>query len=306
MNDMRSLRVSVPDQSWVEALADLRDVETVIWDMRSPQPDGYLDYVLRPLGVGATSIRLLDTGRVGAVQGQGLGFDDIVGVLPPGGVFCNAVGVHEGPTAEIAMALMLASQRSIDVFARQQTTSDWITGVTRSMIGQRVLLLGYGGVNTEVEKRLSGFECEIVRVASRRREDAQGVIHGSDELLALLPSADIVVVAVPYSAATDRLLDDSFFAVLADDTLVVNVARGKVADTDAVVRQSGRVRYATDVTDPEPLPADHPLWSVPGVLISPHVGGMVATLRPRVERLVRSQIARLQAGEELAHIAHRA
>jgi len=303
---MSSLRISLPDQSWVDALADVADLETVIWDMRSPQPEGHLDFVLRPLGVGPTSIRLLDTSRVGVVQGQGLGFDDIVGVLPPGGVFCNAVGVHEGPTAEIALALMLASQRSIDVFARQQTTSDWITGVTRSMIGKRVMLLGYGGIGTEVEKRLAGFECEIVRVASRRREDDRGVIHGTDELPELLPTVDIVVVAVPYSSVTDQLIDDAFLAALPDDALVVNVSRGKVADTDAVVRHAGRVRYATDVTDPEPLPADHPMWTAPGVLISPHVGGMVATLRPRVERLVRTQIARLQAGDEPAHIAHRA
>lgn len=159
------------------------------------------------------------------------------------------------------------------------------------------MLLGYGGIGTEIEKRLDGFGAELVRVAGHRREDECGAIHGTDELADLLPTVDVVMVAVPLSDATTGLIGDDFLSALPDDAVVVNVSRGKVADTDAIVRQAGRIRYATDVTDPEPLPADHPLWSVPGVLISPHVGGMSTAMRPRIERVVRDQITRLLNGE---------
>jgi phosphoglycerate dehydrogenase-like enzyme len=164
------------------------------------------------------------------------------------------------------------------------------------------MLLGHGGIGSEVEQRLDGFGAELVRVASRPRQDERGAIHGTDELPALLPTVDVVVVAVPLSDATTGLIDDAFLAALPDDAVVVNVSRGKVADTDAVVRQAGRIRYATDVTDPEPLPADHPLWHTPGVLISPHVGGDTTAFLPRARALVAAQIERYAAGEPLANV----
>ncbi len=192
------------------------------------------------------------------------------------------------------MALLLASQREIDAFARER--GEWNRRFTASLLDRRIMLLGYGGIGVEVEKRLDGFDAELVRVAGHRREDQRGIVHGSTELAELLPTVDAVVVAVPLSAATVGLVDDEFLTALPDGAIVVNVSRGKVADTDAVVRQAGRIRYATDVTDPEPLPADHPLWNVPGVLISPHVGGMSSAMQPRIDAVVRRQIANLLEG----------
>lgn len=125
-------------------------------------------------------------------------------------------------------------------------------------------------------------------------------VHGVDELPSLLPDADIVVVTLPGGDATRRIVDDAFLAALPDGALVVNVGRGSLVDTEALVDHvgRGRIRAALDVTDPEPLPADHPLWSLPGVLIAPHVGGASSAMRPRIARLVRAQIDRLVAGEE--------
>jgi phosphoglycerate dehydrogenase-like enzyme len=166
------------------------------------------------------------------------------------------------------------------------------------------MLLGYGGIGVEVHRRLDGFGVDLVRVARTPRRDEYGDIHGIDELPSLLPEVDAIVVAVPYGPDTHHLVDDTFLAAMQPGALVVNVARGKVADTDALLRHAadGRVRVASDVWDPEPLPPDHPLWTTPGVFVSPHVGGAVSTMHDRVEALVREQVARLQDGRPLLNV----
>jgi phosphoglycerate dehydrogenase-like enzyme len=290
-----TLRVTVPDARWLERLADLDDrVDLSVWDLSAPQPDGRIDLAVSPYRNTTDGLDRIDPSRLGILQLQTLGFDGVPDVLPAGITCCNAVGVHEGSTAELAVALLLASQREIDAFARER--HEWNRRFTASLLDRRIMLLGYGGIGAEIEKRLEGFEAELVRVAGHRREDERGVVHGNDELAELLPTADAVIVAVPLSDATVGLIGDTFLAALPEGAVVVNVSRGKVADTDAVVRQAGRIRYATDVTDPEPLPADHPLWGVPGVLILPHVGGMSTAMRPRIDRVVRRQIQNLLDG----------
>jgi phosphoglycerate dehydrogenase-like enzyme len=289
------LRVTVPDKGWLERLDDLDDrVQLEVWDFASPQPEGRIDLAVRPYTPTADGLAELDPTRLDILQLQTLGFDGVPDALPAGITCCNAVGVHEGSTAELAVALLLASQREIDAFAREQR--QWNRRFTSSLLDRRIMLLGYGGIGVEVEKRLAGFDAELVRVAGHRREDDRGVVHGNDELAGLLPTVDAVIVAVPLSDATVRLVGDEFLGALPDGAVVVNVSRGKVADTDAVVRQAGRIRYASDVTDPEPLPADHPLWGVPGVLISPHVGGMSSAMQPRIDNVVRRQIQNLLDG----------
>lgn len=291
-----ALRVTVPDEGWLERLADLTDrVDLQVWDVaRQPQPEGRIDLAVSGYPNATEGLRRIDPERLGVLQLQTLGHDGVREALPPGVTCCNAIGVHEGSTAELAVALLLASQRQLDRYAREQR--QWNRRWSPSLQDRRIMLLGHGGIGTEVEKRLVGFDAELVRVASRRRQDERGVVHGTDELADLLPTVDAVVVAVPLSEQTVGLVDDDFLAALPDGAVVVNISRGKVTDTDAVVRQAGRIRYATDVTDPEPLPADHPLWEVPGVLISPHVGGMSTAMQPRIDAVVRRQIARLLEG----------
>ncbi|KAA1400342.1 NAD(P)-dependent oxidoreductase [Aeromicrobium ginsengisoli] len=290
-----TLRVTVPDEGWLERLSDLDDrVDLSVWDFSTPQPEGRIDLAVRPYTPTTDGLDRLDPSGLEVLQLQTLGFDGVLEVLPAGITVCNAVGVHEGSTAELAVALLLASQREIDGFARER--GQWNRRFTASLLDRRIMLLGYGGIGVEVEKRLEGFDAELVRVAGHRREDERGVVHGNAELADLLPTVDAVVVAVPLSDATIGLVGDGFLDALPDGAVVVNVSRGKVADTDAIVRQAGRIRYATDVTDPEPLPADHPLWQVPGVLISPHVGGMSTAMQPRIDAVVRRQITHLLEG----------
>ena len=172
------------------------------------------------------------------------------------------------------------------------------------MADKRVLLVGYGSVGAAVDARLAGFEVEVTRVARSARPGASPVVHGFDELTGLLPYADVVVLTVPLTDETRGLVDAAFLGALHDGALLVNAARGPVVVTDDLVAEcaSGRLLAALDVTDPEPLPADHPLWRLPNVLISPHVGGNTSAFFPRARRLLADQLGRYASGEPLAHV----
>jgi phosphoglycerate dehydrogenase-like enzyme len=299
-----TVRLSLPDQRTQSRFTDLRDVELLLWDFASPLPaGGRIDLAVRPY-VLAGDLSLLDPDRVRAVQTQSLGYDDAIGNVPAGITWCNAVGVHEGPTAEIAVGLLIAALRGFDEFARAMPEGRWVHAWHPGLLGARVMLLGYGGIGVEVHARLTGFGVDIVRVARSARRDAHGEIHGIGELSSLLHDVDAVVVAVPYGPDTHHLVDDGFLAAMRPGAVLVNVARGKVADTEALARHaaSGHVRIASDVWDPEPLPANHPLWTTPGVFVSPHVGGAVTSMHDRVQALVRDQVERLQTGQPLANV----
>jgi phosphoglycerate dehydrogenase-like enzyme len=129
-------------------------------------------------------------------------------------------------------------------------------------------------------------------------------VHPIEELPALLPDADVVVLIVPLTDATRGLVDAGFLARMKDGALLVNVARGAVVVTEDLVTalHTGRITAAIDVADPEPLPADPPLWDAPGLLVSPHVGGASSAMWPRAYRLVRDQLRRYVAGEPLANV----
>jgi phosphoglycerate dehydrogenase-like enzyme len=188
--------------------------------------------------------------------------------------------------------MMIASQRGIADFVRNQATGAWDNRQRPSLADRRVLLVGYGGVGKAIGARLLPFESEITRMASRARQVDGISVLGIDSLYEQLPLHDIVVVSVPLNGQTEKLVNAKFLAAMKDGALLVNVARGPVADTDAIVSEAslGRLRFALDVTDPEPLPADHPLWRTSGVLITPHVGGASSAMFPRIVRLIRKQI----------------
>lgn len=241
------------------------------------------------------------------VQALTAGVDGVPERLPPGVTLCRAEGVHDASTAELAVGLIIAAQRGIDVAARDLAEGVWRHERRRSLADSRVVVVGWGGVGCAIGARLVPFECEVVPVArTRRQADGLGV-HGADELDALLPTADVVVLAVPLAATTEHLLDARRLALLAPGALIVNVARGPVVDTDALVAElsSGRLRAALDVTDPEPLPPEHPLWRAPGVLITPHLGGNSQAFPPRAQRLLDDQLRRWSAGQPLRGVVPR-
>ena len=237
------------------------------------------------------------------VQLLTVGFDAALEHVPDHVTLCNAVGVHDASTAELAVALVLASLRGIDDFARAMPQGNWIHDRRPSLADRRVVIIGAGGVGQAIANRLMPFEAQMTLVATTQRS---GVVDTS-ELPNLLPEVDIVILAIPLNANTAGLVDDSFLSRMRDGALLVNVARGGVVDTQALMRhaQQGRIRAALDVTDPEPLPPEHPLWRIPGVLISPHVGGNTSAFLPRARALVEKQIGRWRSGEPLAHVVQR-
>lgn len=226
------------------------------------------------------------------------GFEHARAHVPAGVVLCNAAGVHDASTAELAVALAIARLRNLDGMARAMPDGVFLHDRFDSLADKRVLVIGAGGVGGAIARRLPPFECTVTMVGRAARAGVQSV----DDLPALLGQADVVFVAVPLDERTRHLVDRAFLARLHDGALVVNVSRGGVADTEAILGEAGRLRFALDVTDPEPLPPEHPLWRAPGVLISPHVGGNTSAFLPRIARLVSQQVRRWESGEPLANI----
>lgn len=297
--------VTVPTAELAADLAPAPDgVEVIVWDLQSPAPRPRLDIVVPPYMTQQGLLGRLGEAEIGLVQGQAIGYEGVEDVLPPGIPFANATTVHETSTAELAVALTLAVQRHVHRFAIDGQAGTWAPVFADSLADRRVLLLGYGGVGTAIAARLAPFEVELVPVASRARDEDGVRVHGIDELVELLPTVDILIASLPGGEATRHLIGEAELAALPDGALVVNVGRGPLIETDALVRHvaAGRLRAALDVTDPEPLPQDHPLWTLPGVLIAPHVGGASSAMRPRLAALLRRQIAHLLAGEDFENV----
>jgi phosphoglycerate dehydrogenase-like enzyme len=300
--------LSVPPEE-IDGLPDA--FEYVYWDGTGDfpaDPAAAAFYVVPYMkGPTAGALPLPHMTGVRVIQTLSAGVDHIAPHLhhvAPGVRLCNARGVHEASTAELALALILASLRGIPRFVRGQDTEKWYAGFYPALADRRVLIVGYGSIGAAVEDRLVPFECEVVRVSRTARSAARGPVHALAELPQLLPTADVVVLTTPLTDQTRGLAGPEFLAAMKDGALLVNMARGAVVDTKALLveAESGRLRAALDVTDPEPLPAGHPLWHAPGVLISPHVGGSTSAFLPRAKRLIRSQLVRFANGEELANV----
>jgi len=296
--------VGLPSEELCEAVSGLPGITPAYWTFEGPPPSTDLDLVVSPYLSRPTILTALRQIEPCVVQSQSIGYDGVGEVLPEGFTFCNAAGVHEASTAELAVGLIIAAQRDLARFVRSGEQGRWDPVRTRALADCRVLVVGQGGVGRAVMARLAAFEVEPVRVASTRRTDAEGVVHGIDELPTLLPQADVVVLAVPLGPSTAGMVDAAFLAAMKDDALLVNVARGAVVSTPDLVAEAatGRIRAALDVTDPEPLPPGHPLWELENVLITPHVGGNSAAMAPRVSALVRDQVEALRDGRPLRNV----
>ncbi|CAM5417639.1 2-hydroxyacid dehydrogenase [Streptomyces californicus] len=282
------------------------------WDGEPDYPGDPADcayYVVPYMKGPEVAVRPLAKMRgVQVVQTLSAGIDHVepgLGSLPPGVRLCNAKGVHEASTAELTLALVLASLRGIPGFVHGQDAEEWRSGFYPALADKSVLIVGYGSIGSAIEDRLAPFECaRVARVARSARASARGPVQALDELPALLPESDVVILSTPLNPSTRGLVDAEFLAAMPDGALLVNVARGGVVDTKALLAEleSGRLRAALDVTDPEPLPAGHPLWHAPNVLITPHVGGSTSAFEPRAKRLLAAQLTRFAAGEPVENV----
>lgn len=306
--DQSAARFLLPyPASEVRGLPD--GLPVTVWDGTGGPPDAEslatVELFVIPYGCTDTAVPVLTSlPWLRVVQSLSAGVDDLVQYIPAGVTLCNARGVHDASTAELAVSLVLSSLRGIPGFVRAQDAEEWRTGFRPALADRTVLLMGYGSISAAIEDRIAPFECEFLRVARTARSLPRGPVHALDELSELLPRADVVVLAVPLTEETRGLVDARFLSLMPDHSLLVNVSRGAVVETDALLAEltAGRLNAALDVTDPEPLPAGHPLWHAPNTLISPHVGGNSSAFLPRALRLIRNQILHHLAGEPLENV----
>ncbi len=234
--------------------------------------------------------------RLEVLQSLSAGTDWIEALVPPWATLCNARGARDIPMAEWVLGALLGDAYGQFTAARDRR---WTDAVPREIEGMTVLILGFGSIGRSLERRLRPFGVEVIRVARRARDG----VHDVTGLPALIGQADAVVVLVPLTAETTGLVDAALLARMRDGALLVNAARGRVVDTDALVAElrSGRLRAVLDVVDPEPLPDDHPLWEL-ALAITPHNAGDSATADARAVRFAAEQLGRLARGEPLQNV----
>jgi phosphoglycerate dehydrogenase-like enzyme len=293
--------VLLPHDEGMRALADIDGLELVRYDEQAEDlPDAAAHAQVLVPGFLATSdaLRLVERcPSLTLVQLLSAGAEMWVGRLPEGVRLSDCQGAHGGVTAEWVLAAILAVLREVPVFVRAQDEGRWDQHVTDTLTGKRVLLVGAGDLADQTARRLDPFDVASVTRVGRRARDG---VHATSQLPELLGDADVVVLLVPLTDETRGLVDAAFLAAMPDGALLVNAARGPVVDTDALLAElsAERLRAVVDVVDPEPLPADHPLWRAPNLLITPHVGGSVPGHLERAYRVVHTQLEAVARGED--------
>ena len=234
------------------------------------------------------------------IQTLSAGVDWLLPSVPPGVTLCDARGTRDGPVAEWVLGAILASLKHFSEARDSQRSHDWQWREPDELAGKTVLILGYGSIGLTVERLLAASAAEVIRVARHARPG----VHTVDELASLLGLADIVVVLLPLTSATEGLLDREMLGCMREGALLVNAARGSIVDTEALLEllRAGHIRAALDVTEPEPLPADHQLWDAPGLLITPHFAGDTRGAQRRAFALVGEQVHRYVRGEPLVNV----
>jgi phosphoglycerate dehydrogenase-like enzyme len=271
-----------------------------VWTGGEPLPDsaGEVEVIVLPFGVSEhvlAAVARLPSLRL--MQLMSAGAERVIPYIPPGVTLCNARGAHDAAVAEWTVGVIIAQLRGFPRFLDAQREGRWDPAPSLPIAGKQVLIVGYGSIGAAVERRFTGFDVTIERVARHARPGVLGI----EELPAALPRADVVLVLVPVTPETKSMVDAKFLAAMKDGALLVNASRGVIVDTDALVAElrAGRIRAALDVTDPEPLPEGHPLWSAPGLLLTPHISGGD---QARAYAVVRANLARYAAGEPLENI----
>ncbi|MFP5020182.1 2-hydroxyacid dehydrogenase [Pseudonocardia phyllosphaerae] len=294
-----SLTVLVPHDVGAEIVGEVEGVTPVVYDPDRPLPAEAAEAraLVAPFLASSDAVAMTEKmPHLELVQLLTAGAEAWIGRLPEGVQLSDGRGAHGGATAEWVVAVLLAVYRHLDRFVRAQDRGEWDYHQTEELAGKKVLVVGAGDVGEKIRARLAPFDVEITMVGRTAREG----VHGWDELPRLLPAHDACVLVVPLTDETRGMVDAAFLAAMPDGALLVNGARGPVVDTDALLAEltAGRLRAAVDVTDPEPLPEGHPLWSAPGLLLTPHVGGSVPLAMRRAYGVAAEQIAAFARGEE--------
>lgn len=303
------ITVSVPEHAIADALGPVGDdARVIVWDPADTDPpeaerERITIACLAHYTGGRTLYgRLAQCPQLKVIQIPSAGFEHALPFVPAGVSLANAKGVHDSRVAEMTLALALASRRLLPQFFDSQSREMWEQKLdARSLADSRALVVGYGSIGEAIAVRLRASEVYVEGVARSARMATDGtVVHGVDDLPALLPDFDIVIIVTPHTVETDKLVDAAFLAAMPDGALLINVGRGKVVDTDALLAEltTKRLFAALDVTDPEPLPDGHPLWSAPQCIIVPHVAGVEVLTNRRFTDLVKRQIDARRRGDD--------
>jgi phosphoglycerate dehydrogenase-like enzyme len=300
-----TLTVLVPDEYGVEALSQVDGVRPIHYQAGQPlPPEAAQAQVLVPKFLHGTDPREVfgQLPELRLVQLLSAGAERFIGQIPDGVLLSTCRGAHGGSTAEWAIAALLSIYRDLPVFEQARRERRWDYHPTDTLQGKRVLVVGAGDLGEQFRRRLEPFDAEATMVGRTARDG----VHGVDELPELLGDYDAVLVVVPLTDETSGMVDAKFLSHMRDGAILVNGARGQVVDTDALLAEltSGRLRAALDVTDPEPLPDDHPLWTTPGLLLTPHVAGSCRGHEQRAYAVVASEVARFAAGERPANLVN--
>ena len=286
------MKVVVPDGFPRGGLPD--DVELLGWDA----PVAGVEFALPEWGGDAERLEALPDVRV--VQVLSAGVDWVEGHVREGVTLCNAGDTRSPAVAQWVVAAILADLIGFRRAEAQRAARNWEHWRPGELAGKRVVIVGYGSIGRALERRLEPFGVRVGRVARSARPGIEPV----ERLADAVEGADAVVVLAPLSEATRGLVGERVIARMKPGALLVNAGRGPVVDTDALVAavQAGRIRAALDVTDPEPLPEDHVLWTLDEVFIAPHNSGDSPEAERAAEALARAQMLRYRAGLPLHHV----
>jgi phosphoglycerate dehydrogenase-like enzyme len=300
-----TVTVLVPDEDGVLALSEVPGVRAVRYQWGEPMPEQareaevlipkfHLSDATDDFFAGLPSLKLIQLLSAGA--------EDWVGGLPDGVLLSTCRGAHGGSTAEWVVGVLLLMYRELREFTAAQAAREWLRGTTDTLQGKRVLIVGAGDLGRQLRRRLEPFDTRITMVGMSARDG----VHGVEELPELLGDHDVVTLMVPLTSRTRGMVDAAFLAAMPDDAILVNASRGAVVDTTALLAElkSGRIRAALDVTDPEPLPEDHPLWSAPGLVLTPHVAGAARGVQSRSYGVAAAEIERWVNGELPDNLVH--
>jgi phosphoglycerate dehydrogenase-like enzyme len=298
--------ICLPNQQAQAAVGELPGVHVVIWDGSGAPPPGIEDVeVLVPAyaPTAMTEQALAAMPRLRVIQLLSAGVEPWLDRVPSEVILCSGRGVHGASTAELAVAGLLSVLRELPRFYAAQAAHRWAKEDSDNgdgIDGKSVLVLGAGDIGHRVATAVEALGATVTLVARRARNG----VRPMTELADLLPGHDVAVVAMPHTPETHHLVDAAFLAALPDGAVLVNVARGQIVDTDALLAEltARRLRAFLDVTDPEPLPEDHPLWDAPNLVITPHVGGGTRGWERRAFHLVREQVIRFQKGAPLENV----
>jgi phosphoglycerate dehydrogenase-like enzyme len=293
----------VPDQPGHEMLGDaVAGVNCHRFPASGPLPVAIGDAeFLVPSRHSEELLELLpEMGALRVVQTLSAGVDWLGARIPAGVTLCDAKGARDGAVAEWVLAAILSSVKLVGEMRDRQRAHRRQWSEAGDLAGKTVTILGYGSIGATVERLLEPFGGTVVRVARHARPG----VHAVDDLPGLLGRTDVLVVVLPLTAATEGLLGDELLGLLPRGALLVNASRGAIVDNRALLGllNEERVKAVLDVTDPEPLPPEHPLWDAKGVLITPHMAGDSPLAGRRAWELVGEQVKRYVRGEALVNV----